>query len=310
MVRNMKTKILLDTDIGSDIDDAVCLTYLLAQEDCELLGITTVTGESFERAKMASAICKVFGADIPVFPGTEEPLSGPQLQAHAQQTAALERWDHDSDFPGGQAISFLSDTIRIYPGEIILLTIGPLTNAALLFSENPDIPSLLKGIVMMCGVYREFPSTPYRVYKPYEWNVHCDPLAASIVFGAPVSIHRSVGLDVTTRLTMDTDKVREKFQTTLLQPVLDFAEIWFRENEVITFHDPLAAATIFDSEICLFKKGMVSVDILEGELAGKTTFIKGDKEAPHEIAVNVDVTRFFEHYFSVIERTERRLKRR
>ena len=139
----MRTKVLLDTDIGSDIDDAVCLAYLLAQENCELLGITTVTGESLERAKMASAMCRIFGANIPVFPGTEKPLSGPHLQAHAQHSAALERWEHDTDFPQGQAISFLKETIQAYPGEIILLTIGPLTNAALLFLENPYIPSLL-----------------------------------------------------------------------------------------------------------------------------------------------------------------------
>ena len=57
----MPTKVLLDTDIGSDIDDAVCLAYLLAQPECELLGITTVTGEAEKRARMASALCKVAG---------------------------------------------------------------------------------------------------------------------------------------------------------------------------------------------------------------------------------------------------------
>ena len=65
----MKTKIILDTDIGSDIDDAVCLAYLLAQPDCELLGITTVAGEAEARARMASALCKVAGKDVPIFPG-------------------------------------------------------------------------------------------------------------------------------------------------------------------------------------------------------------------------------------------------
>ena len=57
----MGIKILLDTDIGSDIDDAVCLAYLLANPACELLGITTVTGEADVRASMASAMCKVAG---------------------------------------------------------------------------------------------------------------------------------------------------------------------------------------------------------------------------------------------------------
>lgn len=69
----MTLKVLLDTDIGSDIDDAVALAYLLAQPECELLGITTVSGEAAKRAQLASALCKVAGRDIPIFPGREAP---------------------------------------------------------------------------------------------------------------------------------------------------------------------------------------------------------------------------------------------
>lgn len=66
----MATKILLDTDIGSDIDDALCLAYLLAKPECELLGITTVSGEADKRAMMASAMCKIAGKHIPNRPGS------------------------------------------------------------------------------------------------------------------------------------------------------------------------------------------------------------------------------------------------
>jgi inosine-uridine nucleoside N-ribohydrolase len=52
----MPTKLILGTDIGSDIDDALCLTYLLSHPDCELLGITTVTGEADKRAMLASVL--------------------------------------------------------------------------------------------------------------------------------------------------------------------------------------------------------------------------------------------------------------
>lgn len=73
----MSEKILLDTDIGSDIDDALCLAYLLAQPRCQLLGITTVSGQVEERARLASALCRHAGMDIPIFPGAEAPLWGP-----------------------------------------------------------------------------------------------------------------------------------------------------------------------------------------------------------------------------------------
>ncbi len=83
------TKILLDTDIGSDIDDAVCLAYLLAQPECELMGITTVSGEPEKRAAMASAQCRAAGKEIPIFPGAPLTLLTGQRQAECPQAAAL-----------------------------------------------------------------------------------------------------------------------------------------------------------------------------------------------------------------------------
>lgn len=67
-------KILLDTDIGSDIDDAVCLAYLLMQPECELMGITTVLGETDDRCRLASALCYAAGKDIPLYPGARRAI--------------------------------------------------------------------------------------------------------------------------------------------------------------------------------------------------------------------------------------------
>ncbi len=93
----MSNKIFLDTDIGTDIDDALCLLYLLANPDCELLGITTVTGESEKRAMLASSLCKLVGKDIPIFPGTENPLIIQQQQKEASQAKSLNKWLHDEN---------------------------------------------------------------------------------------------------------------------------------------------------------------------------------------------------------------------
>src|SRR5579859_3158827 len=146
-------KVLLDTDIGSDIDDAVCLAYLLAQPRCDLLGITTVTGEARARAMLASAICQVAGRSVPIVPGAEAPLLIAQRQPHAPQAAALDRWEHTRSFPAGGAVPFLRETIRAHPGEVTLLAIGPLTNVALLFALDAEIPRLLHSLVLMCGVF-------------------------------------------------------------------------------------------------------------------------------------------------------------
>jgi inosine-uridine nucleoside N-ribohydrolase len=279
----------LDTDIGSDIDDAVCLAYLLAQPECDLLGVTTVTGQVVARAKMVSALCKVAGREVPIYPGAETPLIVQQLQPQTPQAAALNRWPHETDFPHGEAVEFLRRTIRAHPGEITLLTIGPLTNIALLFKADPEIPQLLKALVMMCGVFT------WSQRDAKEWNALLDPHATDIVYRAQPNIHRSIGLDVTTKVSMEAAEVRERFDTKLLRPVLDFAEVWFTQRTHITFHDPLAAATIFDDTICSFARGKVEVELEDDDILGKTWWTPG--EGSHDVAVEVDSARFFEHYF-------------
>ena len=289
----MTTKILLDTDIGSDIDDAVCLAYLLAQPACDLLGITTVTGEGQQRAMLASALCQLAGKDVPIYIGAENPLLIQQRQPTSPQNAALANWPHATDFPRGQAVEFLRQTIRANPGEIILLTIGPLTNIALLFAADPEIPQLLKGLVLMAGSFWS------GINQGLEWNVILDPHASAMVYRTPVKLHRSIGLDVTTQVTMAANDVRARFQIGLLRPVLDFAEVWFKERPRITFHDPLAAATLFDEGICGYETGQVTIELEDKELLGMTNWTK-ESSTPHTVATSVNADRFFEHYFGVL----------
>lgn len=287
-------KILLDTDIGSDIDDAVCLAYLLAKPECELLGITTVSGEPIQRARIAGALCRHAGQDIPIYPGAADPLVVQQRQPKAQQAAALGNWPHPEEFPHGAAVEFLRQTIRAHPGEVTLLTIGPLTNIALLFAVDPEIPALLKRLVLMCGVFTEHLPTRTR---GLEWNALLDPHATHIVYSAQPPVHRSIGLDVTTHVVMDANEVRSRFSQGILRPVLDFAEVWFKERPAITFHDPLAAVTIFDSQVCTFEQGAVEIELEDSERLGQTRWLPG--AGYHDMAAQVDAPRFFDEFFTV-----------
>jgi len=293
----MKTKILLDTDIGTDIDDAVCLAYLLANPDCDLIGITTVAGETENRAKIASAICQQAHKEIPIFPGADNPLVVKQRQLNARQAVALAKWNHQKKFPKGEAIEFMRQTIRACPGEVVLLAIGPLTNIGLLFSVDPEIPSLLKGLVMMCGYFfHNLDRT-----DPLEWNAIGDPHATIITYRAKVPLHKSIGLDVTCKVTMNSNDVKNRFRAELLQPVLDFADVFFKENhDYMTFHDPLAAATIFDSKICNFQSGEVTVELENKNVVGLTKWEPADINSPHQVANEVNKERFFHHYFSYL----------
>jgi inosine-uridine nucleoside N-ribohydrolase len=129
-----------------------------------------------------------------------------------------------------------------------------------------------------------------------EWNALVDPFATGMIYRAEPKVHRSIGLDVTLQVTMLAEEVRKKFTAPLLRPVLDFAEVWFERTKVMTFHDPLAATTIFDDKICGYERGLVEVELKSDRLGGATSF-SSKSDGPHEIAVTVDKDRFFDHYF-------------
>jgi purine nucleosidase len=294
--------VILDTDIGSDIDDAVALAYLLRQPRCELVGVTTVTGEPDKRAMLTSAICRAAGRpDVPIHVGTEEPLLILPRQKAVQQAEALtEEWPHREYSKRNTAIEFLRNTIRARPGEITLLAIGPLTNVALLFAIDPEIPMLLKQLVLMGGRY----TTRGHDGALLEWNILCDPHAAARVFATPLPRLVAVGLDVTLQCRMDADECRRRFTAIggPLAPTAAMAEVWFRHTEAITFHDPLAAALIFQPDLCLTEDVHIKVELNNPHLLG-LTYPRHDLEArPHEIAVTVDPAAFFAHYYAVVGR--------
>jgi purine nucleosidase len=294
--------VILDTDIGSDIDDAVALAYLLRQPRCELLGITTVTGDPDKRAMLASAICQAAGRPhIPIHVGTEDPLLILPHQKAVQQAEALtEDWPHREYTKRNTAIEFLRETIRARPGEITLLAIGPLTNVALLFAIDPEIPTLLKQLVIMGGRYVSRGHDGALL----EWNILCDPHAAARVFATPLPRLVAVGLDVTLQCRMDADECRRRFAAAggPLAPTSAMAEVWFRHSEYITFHDPLAAALIFQPDLCLTEDVHIKVELNNPHLLG-LTYARHDLEArPHEIAVTVDPEAFFTHYFTTVNR--------
>jgi inosine-uridine nucleoside N-ribohydrolase len=299
----MSTKILLDTDIDiiGDIDDVMCLAYLLAQPACELLGISTVSWATDKRAMVASALCTAAGRHVPIFPGAETPLLAPlpavePRQPYDVERAVLERWDHEEVFPRGQAIEFMRQAIRDQPGEVMLLAIGPLTNIALLFAVDPQIPSLLKGLVMMAGVFASHSSGA----GLREWNAQLDPHATAMVYRADISVHRSIGLDVTQQLSMSAEQVRQHLRGNQSSILGDMVETWLGTADSITFHDPLAATTIFEPNVCRFERGTVDIELVSERQRGMTYWTPAALDSKHEVAMQVDSTRFFEHYFSIV----------
>ena len=209
---SQRTAIILDTDIGNDIDDAVCLAYLLRQPACELVGITTVSGyDPRVRASLADAVCRAAGrSDVPIHSGAACRIdTGAVVQADIPQETILPSYPHrpPSAFAENSAVTWLHEQISKRPGEITLLAIGPMTNLGLLFAMDPGIGRKLKSLVLMCGAFTgHFTGIP-----PREWNALCDPLATHIVYRTAVADHRSVGLDVTLQVQMPAEACISRF---------------------------------------------------------------------------------------------------
>jgi purine nucleosidase len=298
MASSERVPVLLDTDIGSDIDDAVCLAYLLRQPRCELLGVTTVSGKPRERASLADAVCCAAGrTNVPIVAGCERGILLDVVQPECPQSAILPRFRHrpPSEFGKNDAVEFLRAQIRRRPNEITLLAIGPMTNLGILFALEPELAMKLKRVVLMCGIFRE--GGPGAL----EWNALCDPIATAATYRAKANHHLSIGLDVTMKCQMPCADAIEQFRQIggPLEVVAAMTEVWAQHRDVLTFHDPLAAAVIFEPEICRYEQGQVSISLCQ-KTPGATLFDSRAADKPHHIAVGVDPQRFFDHYFSVV----------
>lgn len=282
-------KILLDTDIGGDIDDAICLGYLLSEPKCNLLGITTVCGESEKRASVADAICRTTGKSVPIVAGLDISMQPIPVYPTPDGAAALKNWKH-SEFTKGNAAEFLYKIIKDNSHEVTLIAIGNMTNIATLFQKYPDASGLLKGLFVMNGYF----GTEKLPDPCWNWNSWADPSASGIVFGAAVALHRVIPLDVTDMLTIDAQSASKLLpaNSPLMRAIFDFGNAWLTNSNKLTLHDPLAAISVFYPDICKFERGFVKVETKETERMGETRFTPDDN-GNAEIARTVDKMYFY-----------------
>ena len=287
-----KVKLLIDTDIGSDIDDALCLAYLLKQPQCEILGITTCSSEPKKRAEIVDSMCRYVGREIPIFPGRDMPLLGKQLQVAVHQYEVVSQLPHKTEFPENRAIDFMREMIETYPHEVTLLPIGPLTNIGALFAAYPHLIPLVKEVSFMGGSF--FPEAI--AFIPDEWNIKNDPIAAKIVFDSGVPI-RVAGLDVSLKTKIRCTDFIAASHSKIMECVALYAEKFLERTNDMYFHDPLVAAYLFEDNICHFRRGRVHVGI--GADWGRTYFAE-DPKGNALIADSIIPENFFRHYYDIV----------
>lgn len=291
-----RIKVIVDTDIGTDPDDGLALAYLALHPRCNLLGVTIVTGEVQERAAVAQVLLRACGpkaAEIPIHCGRRLPILEGEGQKTCQQYPFIQKEEHVLNRLEDSAVDFMRRTIHENLNEVVLLTIGPLSNLGLLFALEPEIASACRGVVSMGGKF--FPAGE----RHREWNIAVDRTAAGIVLQTRRPSHRFVGLDVTRQVVWTEDEYRgfERRVQGKLKPALEKCSAWWLPiKHRMTFHDPLAAAVIFEPELCKWKAGRVGVEARNGMV----TFTEYEG-GPDLVASEVDAEAFFKHYLSVLK---------
>lgn len=261
----LKQSVLIDTDIGDDIDDALALALALQSPELAVKGITTVFGDTQRRGQLAQYLLKVFEReDIPVAAGIGNPIQYHHRPSGVPQAAMI---DHHLPLPALSPLSgpeLIVETALAARGKLTLLCLGPLTNVATALSLEPRLFMAIERLVVMGG------SSQY----PFpEWNVRSDARAAQIVLGAGIPV-TMLGWNVTTRCQLQASDIQRLHchhtpQTQLLSTLL---AIWQRHRPrwhpaLPYLHDPLTVVTLCAPELLAFREITARV-ISRGPLSG------------------------------------------
>ncbi len=226
----IRCPVILDTDIGDDIDDTWALAMLLKSPELDVKLVAADTADTTYRAKIIARILEVAGrTDIPVAVGIPD-VGRPtrKTQATWVEDYNLEDYSGDVRLDGVQAII---DTIMESPDPVTLICIGPVPNIAEALRREPDIARRVR-FVGMHGSFHWHHTTNRKLSmepgRQAEWNVKCDISSAQEVFSAPWIDAVITPLDTCARVVLDGERYRRllKSDDPLIRAVIDNYRIW------------------------------------------------------------------------------------
>lgn len=252
--------ILFDTDLGTDVDDAIALAFLAQDPRCRLLGVTTVNGDTRRRASLAQALLDLMGrGDVPVGVGAERAIDGetsPTMPVGILARAPLA--DLPAEMPTAEDV--FVEALRNADEPVHVCGVGAFTNVATVLTAHPELYEAVAGVHLMGGCVGSYALVPggRRLDAIPDYNLNGDPIAAAVCLGLPLPL-RLVPLDVTNELLFTPEDRAAIAAAGELGAALDaqmtgwveFLRSRSPEPDLphVRLHDPLAVVGIVDPDV-------------------------------------------------------------
>ncbi|MDH7602302.1 MAG: nucleoside hydrolase [Armatimonadota bacterium] len=279
-------KLILDTDIGTDVDDAWALALCLASPELELLGVTLVHANVDVRAKIALKMLKLAGrANIPVVKGISEPLTpGTKIYWAGHEGTETDFSDIAELRAREDAVQFIIDEVANRPSEVVLCSIGPMSNVGEAVRRAPEIMKKLKRLVVMASSFEGYGAEK----AAREHNACVDPVATKLVLESriPATV---VGLNVTKQVKISVSDLPQieilPFGRYLSAMTRQYLQICGRD---FTFmHDPLAVAAIINPKLVGTER--MRAEVLDD---GRVVFTRDEENGWLDVCTSVDAHSF------------------
>jgi purine nucleosidase len=248
-------KIIIDTDIGDDVDDAFAVALALKSHELQILGITTTFGDTETRAKLVDRMLGEVGrGDIPVAVGKATEAKSNFTQRAYAENGKFARASHPD------AVNFILEQIWKNPGEITLVAIGPLVNVGGLIDKDAETFRKLKRVVIMGGSVERGYGDPYAAPTPpqSEWNILNEIASAQKLFASGVPVYM-MPLDST---QLKLEEVKRAFLFRQGTSLTDQLALLYHEwgQETPTLFDPMTIAYVVDAKLCPVEAMRIRVD--------------------------------------------------
>ena len=303
----MSVPILLDTDIGTDVDDALALALLLASPEVEVRAVTTVSGDACLRARIAKRLLTLAGRpDVPVAAGVREPVLRQRsfLWLGHEGRGIIDAGESLALSPA-HGVDLLIETVLRERPQVI--AIGPLSNLAVAIMKEPEVIGAISRLTIMGGSLGRAPHLP-----SLEYNLCSDPEAAVVVLnaGIPTTL---VPLDVTWRVFLTrTDMATLRAATSpLVRTLCQAIDVWTPllhallasepalNRDIVAFlHDPLTVAVLLHRSLVTMERLRLRPAIVDGVFQ----LLEDKTAAEFDVATDVDVPRFIEFLLRSLRR--------